>query len=639
MTFGGMRYHASQVLANGGRLRLRNAAFGHAAERNGDMKPSGRKGGTSWRGRRLFVSRRSAACLLALALALAPALCRGEESARDPGRCLPKDTVLLVRAAGWQEWGEAWRETALAKIMAEPEVQGLVSLPGLDLAPLLGSAGQDLLARVRDCLKWLGEQCSGPVVFVMTAPPEGGGAPQLAVALGLKNARPLRAKVEVFSAMVKMFAKDLLYTEDYNAAQLIVLRGKLRVTDELALAMQTDFSVAMTEKFVIAATKPELARKLVDGFAGTPAQRLEDNPVYQECAPAAGDHLSVFVDVAAVRKLLGRAVPAVPGGEEALALTGLSNVRAVSWGLRMNGAAFESRTGLVLGAGRSGLLGALDAAAVNLDIFKVCREGAPAALGLRLKKEELLSGLSLALTAMGGSGGAKRLEELAKQRPQLAKELGETFGADLVLTTYMGEVPALNPRRTLVAALAAPDAAKADALLQDLQKELARLSKPEAEAKVEEFEGCRIRWLAVQGPEDTEFRFAAAGGCMIMAQDPLALKAAIRACLGKNLAQEERFQQTLAAAGKPGALVLYVDGAWFYRLAFQFSGAALEFFPVRNRLPPAETVAKRLFPTVLVATPTAKGVMLTGRGPLPSAEVLAPSGVALAVLIKELTRK
>lgn len=126
------------------------------------------------------------------------------------------------------------------------------------------------------------------------------------------------------------------------------------------------------------------------------------------------------------------------------------------------------------------------------------------------------------------------------------------------------------------------------------------------------------------------------------------LKSVLLAQKTACLANSEKFKAALApAGGRPGAVMLYVDWGQVYALAFNMGAKAMKLLGTTealnklgidiNMLPSPESVTKHLFPSLAVAQTTPGGLVLTSRGPLPSAEVLAPPISAIASAIAAFT--
>lgn len=585
--------------------------------------------------------------VLALALCVvAPALRAAEEAASpNPATFLPDSTIVYVQADAWTHWRDSWRKTALCGICNEPEVRAFLEGPWgkiREMLELKAAPGAEAPEGTVDVvLGTLNRLAPGPVVLAMTRG-EGAQGNGCALIAGSRGAKDVVDKLNFLQSVVQGFVTAFLKTDlqviqktQYQAADLMTVKIN---AFELTLCVYNDY--------LIVTSRLELAKQIVDGIAGTLPKTLAASPGFAGTGLAGGEHLCAYLNVAAVRKALG-AGPNKAG--EALRNTldslGLSDMEAITWSVRMDGPAFESRAAFVTGGARKGLLAALDAEPIDPATLKVCRVDAPFCVGMKVQPKQLWSVMENAVktTDTAALERMKKIKaKLAAQNRNLETEMTEAFGNDVVLTSYSGEAGAMGG---MVASLSVKDDAKAGKLLVELLKLAGTEYAPAKELQENTFDGVKTWYL--RGPEGStgiEPKYAIAGGRLVVAMDMLILRGALKTMNAENLAASAWMQEAAkGAGGKLGAVFVYVNWGQLYTAVFDFGAHVLKLANftsmVRNLgidvnlLPTPGAITKHLFPSLAIVQATPNGVVLTSRSPMPSAEVIAPPVAAFAAVV------
>ena len=567
---------------------------------------------------------------------------------------LPDSTILSVQLGPWSAYTNGFDKTALAKIFNEPEVKSFLSGPLGRLHALMSSPDavkpNDAQAtEMGSIFKSLGDVVPGPVIVALSYSDEDIQAkrpPAAAFILGAQEAP------EFVKAALQYFAQKFVKTQPYAGAQLMIIQGE-----------KTTPTFTTYKNQVIITTQTELAQKIIDGLSGQLGdKRLADKPSFKTLGISGNEAMGAYLDVATLRKALEGADKQGKGNvkvREFLDRAGLTNIGSIAWSMRINGDGFESRASMTATGPRDGFLGTLDSEPLSKDGFKVCPPNSPFAAAVRLKEGQvadallgiLASGYSQAGSTLATRGEALEKKYAEKTQHVLKADLVANFGNELVMGSFAGaeNVPSLNPARTLVAGVPVKDAAKADAFFVDLMKVLAELQNPGAkvEEQVQElpFENSKLRYVkGAVGTTDVDLKVAVVGGHAILATEILALKGAVHVYQNQNLTGTQAFKDALDHAdGKLGSAVAYMDWAWFYGAAFNFSVGALEILPFKDALkkagvdvallPSPQSVQKHLFPSLTVVQASDNALTLTSRGPLPSLEVMAPPIAAFAAVI------
>jgi hypothetical protein len=458
------------------------------------------------------------------------------------------------------------------------------------------------------------------------------------VLLGTKDASKITSFVQV---LCNLFAQNVVKQEQYGGADVLMLQS-----DKLQLA------VTFHKGLLVVTTRPELCKQIVDGMAGTLAKKLSDNEAYQSCKLAGTEHQSVYLDVAALRQVLGaQAAARGEGGAGVLADAGLKDLRAIAWSLQMNGRAFESRTAVLSSGPRSGWLAALDAQPIQAEALKICKPGCSFALGVRVQQTKLLSILDELMRRGTNKEEYARFTAVKEKlgADKLNQDLAAAFGGDLVITSYAGkDGPPAGALLTGLGTLSVTDAGKAEAVMTDLMKRLAAERggdvKVDEALKVISYENAKLFYLdAPKGYAGLSPVFALTPNRLVVAMDMQTLKAAVRGLATPGLDAQPAFQDSLKAVGGDlGSVFVYIDYGQLYESVFSVGATALKFIgsvaPLRefgvdlNLLPSPEAVTKHLFPSLAVLRATDKGATMASHGPLPSPEVLAPPVAAIAAI-------
>ena len=566
---------------------------------------------------------------------------------------LPDTTILSVQLGPWSAISNGFDKTALAKVFNEPEVKAFLSGPLGRLKALMSSnepapANPDPQTDVSSMMNSMASVVPGPVIVALSYSDEDIQAkrpPAAAFVLGAQEAP------EFVKAAMQYFAKKFVTSQSYAGAELLIIKGE-----------KTTPTFTTFKNHVIITTQTELAQKIVDGLSGQLGEkRLADRAGFKALGAGGPEAMAAYLDVSALRKAMEGAGDGKGNAKvrEFLDRAGLTNIGSIAWSMRINGAAFESRAAMTSAGARDGLLGRLDSGSVSKETFKACPVNAPFAVGVKLKDAAmgdvvmslLASGFNQPESTLASRSAALEKKFTEKTQKQLKNELQAIFGNELVMGSFSGadNVPSMNPARTLVATIPVKDPAKADAFFSDLMVVLAGLQNPNGNAaelvQEQAFENVKLRHVkGAVGTQDVELKVAVIGNHAILATEILTLKSAVHAYMNQNLTGSTAFGEALAnSGGSLGSAVAYMDWAWFYGAAFNFSVGALEILPFKDALkkagidvallPSPQSVQKHLFPSLTIVNATDNSLILTSRGPLPSAEVMAPPIAAFAAVI------
>ncbi|MCY3022756.1 MAG: DUF3352 domain-containing protein [Planctomycetota bacterium] len=622
--------------------------------------------------------------VVALCLAATSAL-RAGEPAKAPriADILPDGTILFVECSPWKNWSEDFKKTAPAQILEDPEVRSFLEGPISRLSALFTSAGQPKPApeakppeqpgtagaAAATLLNTLSSLTRGPFSVAVRYSADDAKAqktPAVAIMLGADDpnigvwmtalAEGVKKDPEV---KLTVLATDLLRrkieglrVKDYGENAIITVAPSKDAAANEVLA------VALCRKRLLISNELQFCTQLIDGIvAPLPTNRLSNSEAYKNCGLTGDEHMLAYLDIASLQKAIGAVAKPAPQAattlDELLGRVGLKQATAVAWSLKMNGPAFESRTAIFTKGEREGLLGALAEGELSPDALKICPDGAPLAVGLRLKPGQVLAFLHGAFKTL--DKGSEKLEAVEKEYNvqaghNLEKELGEAFGGEVVITslasqTNTGTVDALS---AFAASLPVQNQEKAGALLDDVLTRLAAKCNPDAGAKAfRKLEGTPICYFdapAASGLLVFSPAFAIQGGRLVMALDVPTLKNALRTMqAGPWLADSKPFKTALEnAGGKTGTAFSYVDWPYVYRAVVSSGTSALRMISRTgvlgkagidlNLLPSTESVASHLCPSLSVARITPNGFVLASRSPLPSLEVLVPPVAAVTVV-------
>lgn len=602
--------------------------------------------------RRWFTGRICALALIS-GLLISTSSRAGEEAVVSPEQFLPANTVFYLKVGQWSTWADGINQTGLYKILQEPEVRAFLAGPLARLRKAAEAEGGE--AKEGDQgnnQRTLSHAVPGPILIaVCERPPEGGKKrpPDLAIVVGTREIdkyffRTLTALTQAFlpKSLANWVKHQVMYIKEegtdtvaYQNADLSILPiGPVKLT------------FTTTRDHLVFTTDTELCKRIIDGMSGTLPKKLADTAGYKACQLSGAEHVSAYLDLSALRRLVG--------WEAKDAGAALEDLKAVVWSVRMDGPAFESRTGFILEKGRKGMLGSLANEPISLAALKNCPASCPFVAGIRVKGPELLGMLKKVSLTGGGKKSEIRWEAMEKKWAadgrDLKKEFADAFAGDLVVTSdagMAGAAPGALLSQLVVMSL--KDKAKAEKLLTDLMKDAVKRRYPKAAAgdvlKSLDFEGQKILYLRKpDGSRGLEPKYAFTESGLIVAMDMQTIKRVLHERKTKNLTDSEHFKDALTrSGGNMGSVVIFVDWAQMYASAFNMGAKAMKLLGAMevlnklgidiNMLPSPQAVTKHLFPSLAVVKTSPNGIVLTSRSPLPSAEVLAPpiSAVVSAV--------
>jgi len=577
---------------------------------------------------------RHAALVLAFVACLAPL---SAQETLNPAEVLPDDTVFFLHIGTWKSWSDGWKNTSLAKIVAEPEVQKFIAGP---LKNLWTAADQAMDGGTKtmgnQIVDFIGDRAPGPILIALRYNQELADAkrpPAVGLIIGAKaNLGTATLLQQAIVALPLGFRKA-----DYKADTITTFATE-----------RYEISFCVRKDHIIVTTDEKFCEALIDGLDKTAGKKLGEIEIFKATGMGGGEQLSGYLDVSVFKKLLGSGV--IPPGQfkEILVKAGLEDLQAMAWSLKMDGPAFESRTGIVGTGKRTGILGYLDVEPVSAEALKLCPADCPYTLGVRVKPDQLFT--LMAGTFYAGNPEVADLEKhYAEKGGDLKKKLADTFGGEFVLTSFSGihgaPLGVLNPTAY---SLSVKDPAEAEKLFLELMESALAQHNPPLKAedvlKTIEIDGVKVRYLDTPNARGNEPKYAFTGNRLLVTLDMETMKAALKQLKQPGLAEGERFKEALAASGgQLGPIFLYVDWGHLYASAFDKTSVVLKFlssFGLLNRfgvninlLPSLEAVDKHLFPALMLVKPTEHGVVLSSRGPLPSVEVMAPPLAAFSAVV------
>ncbi|MBI3831461.1 MAG: hypothetical protein HY291_18220 [Planctomycetes bacterium] len=625
---------------------------------------------------------------LVAALVLLTACAVRAEDAPKPvtAQTLPPGTFLYVHIGAWNTWESSFGQTSLAQICNEPEVRTFVAGPLEKLAGLLnraiggpaeGAPGKKEEGKEGEpcsvCAVFhkLGQVTPGPTTIAMKYDKEDQAAkrpPAVAIVLGTKNLGEDLQKTISNVLQQMMPQKEFSSDKWMRRVQFILAEvndmiqegtGKGIVIEhykdaDLRILPMGRFTVTMTlyKQNLVLASDQAFAKQILDGMAGTLPATLAQDATYAACGLGGSEHLSAYLDVKGLREVLS-IEQAAPKIQEMLAKAGLDNLHAAAWSLRMNGAAFESRTAVVSDAKRTGVLGAIDSEPLSVEALKIARADAPEVLALRVKGDELYPILRGMLQGTVGAESAGRLDnvekKMAAEGQDLKKLLAEAFTGELVVTRYSAQATPIGAFSSEVGSATVRDAAKAQKLMVDVMKRIVAeregAEKFEDVYKEADFEGAKICYLQLPpGQKGMPPVFAHVDNRVLVALDMQTLKAAVKDVKTPGLTETESFKAGLQpSGGKLGSAIYFNDWRQRYINIFDVGAKTLKLAASLdllrgpgidvNLLPAPESVAKHLFPSLTNIQATDTALVLTSRSPLPSPEVVGPPFAAFATVI------
>ncbi len=592
-------------------------------------------------------------CMLFLGSAIA-----GEEERPSPEKFLPEEAVFFLKVGDWQSWANGVDQTSLYKIAQEPEIQAFFAGPLAKLAFAFKNSRQkekdqpppnQPVGNEDQPKDDLESAIPGPLLLGLckrNADEENPDLADLVIILGTKDLD--KYVIETLSFLSQKFLPEFLR----DIVDFLVLKLTKR-TDKDVTYQNAKLSIlhvgpyqptlTITNKHLIFSTSTALCKRVIDGMSKTLPKRLVDSSGFKSCNITGKEQVSAYLNVAATQEMLGRAI----GAEDA---KGLENLKAVAWSVRMDGPAFESKTGFILKEGRKGILGALSTQPVNLSGLKHCPTGCLFAAGLRVQEKQLWDVLSKISKARSKGQGAKRWEAMEKkwaaENRNLKNEFAQAFAGDVLVASQAGEEGA--PAGALfsqVAMLTLKNRAKAESLLLELLNDSVTRRFPNADPtkilQQIDFEGHKIIYIRKpQGALGTEPKYVLTATELLVSADMQTIKSALSNGKGGNLANSPRFKDAIQqAGGKLGAVFIYVDWGQMYASTFNLGAKAMKLLGSLdvlaklgidiNLLPSPEVVTKHLFPSIATVRVSESGMVLTSRSPLPSAEVLAPPVTAV----------
>jgi hypothetical protein len=580
---------------------------------------------------------------------------------------LPDGTIMYAEIAPWENWSRDFAKTSLAKIFAEPEVRQFLAGPFSQISYLIRqTTGQKPVEAPRKpdepaanafstVMDVASQFTPGPFAVAVRFSPEdaqAGRMPAVAVIAGMSQRKDFNNIMPMVDMLLQASKFDAVAVTDYQGVKLITVKRTLANGKELTSAL------TFHNGRMIVATDVTLCQQILDGMAGTLARKLSGSETFKNCGLAGNEHLIAFLDVAGLKSAFGameKPLPDAPNQiDDFFVLAGLNKSIAVAWSLRMNGPAFESRTAIFSKGEREGLLGTLDEEPLSAGAIKHVPQGAPFAVGFRLRSQRILPFVRQTVKALQGPKGLEHFDEVEKQLSaelgrELDKEVQGALGGEVVISSVAG-AELVSPLSALSAAtmsLSVKDAAKANELLGQLLTRYAKSAGGGAEVKEVEFDGAKIRYLPgrkMGGIVDISPAFVIADNHLLIALDVPTLKKSMNILKnGPSLADSDAFKTALTGVGgKIGPMFSYVDWAFAYRSVFSVGASALKLVAPTdvlkdigvdlNLLPETSTISQHLFPGLSVAQITPTGIVLTSRSPLPSIEVLSPPLAAVSAV-------
>jgi hypothetical protein len=616
-----------------------------------------------------------AGAALVLGFAMA-GVARAEDASKPVAEILPDGTIMFVQITPWADWSRDFSKTALAKVFSEPEVKKFMAGPFSQISQIIKRLTESKQPDDRNpppppepgaanaishALDTLASVTPGPHALAVRFSEDDARAkrpPAVAVIVGVSGEK----NIEGYTALISTALKTALDNWKIDAIKVVDdLPGAKAVT--VRISDKGDhpslLCVTLFRGRLIVSNEMELARQIISGVEGKLAKKLADSDAYKRCELAGDEHLTAYLDIAGLRSAMG-VLEKVAGNppeqtDDFFVLSGLNKSIAVAWSLKMNDKSFESRTAIFFQGDREGIMGMLDEKPLSAATLKLCPKNTPLAVGFNIRSDRVMKFLRDAIKAARGKEGIDKLTAL---EDSMNKDLGRNlqhdveaaFGTEFILTSMAG-LENVNDVSALAVGLSVKDSAKADELLDSVLKRFAGMTDPKGVAvnvyKVLEHEGLKIRYLEmprIGGLIPVTPAFAVADNRLIAALDVVTLKRAIKQVKdGPSLLDGEAFKAALAqAGGKMGPMFSYIDWAYFYKSAYNFStGWARLIMPADllkqlgidlNLLPPTETVAQHLFPGLTVAQVKPNGIVLFSRSPLPSIEVLTPPLAAITAV-------
>jgi hypothetical protein len=605
-----------------------------------------------------------------VSFALAGMARAGEPAAPKPmAETLPDGTIMFAQITPWSDWSRDFSKTSLARIFSEPEVKTFLAGPFAQISQLIKrvtetnqpekkadpapAADPNTSNAISYSLDMLGTIAPGPHGIAVRFSEEDARAkrpPAVAVILGINEEK----NVETYKNLVSSALKTALENWKIDAIQVVDDHPEAK-TVSVRLSSKgeqpTIICVTLFHGRLILANELLLAKQIVAGLEGKLEKKLSDTEAYKRCELAGDEHLTAYMDIASLRTALG-ALEKVAGNppdqlDDFFVLSGLNKSIAVAWSLKMRDKTFESRTAIFSQGEREGIMGMLSETPLSADTLKLSPKASPLAAGFNIRPDRVMKFVRDAVLAVQGKQG---LDNLNKIEETMNKELGRdlkrdveaAFGTEFILTSLAG-LENVSEASAVAAGLSVKDAAKADEVLDAVLKRYAGMTDAKGVAanlyKILEHDGKKIRYLEMQkigGVIPVTPAFVITDNRLIVAFDVVTLKRAMKQVKdGPSLSDSDAFKAALAQTGdKMGPMFSYIDWAFFYKSAYNFSTGwvrliaptdVLKQFGVdMNLLPPTETVAQHLFPGLSVAQVKPNGIVLTSRSPLPSFEVLSP---------------
>lgn len=593
---------------------------------------------------------------------------------------LPEGTILYVDISPWKNWSADYSKTALAKITSEPDVRAFFAGPFANLSKALQSKPEgeapkkidELMnanppgigAKTREITSaffaMMEQFAPGPYTAAVRYSQEDELAkrpPAWAAILGVNDEKSIENKnkniLALLDAILRDAKIDVVAVTDYQNGKLLTVKageGKPGLT------------LVLQKNRLVVSSDLDFAKQILDGLAGTLTRKLSQNATFKSTGLSGGEHLSAYMDIVGMKKAMGSMGNAGnPEGKmgEIFSLAGIDRASTVAWSLKMDGAAFSSRTAIFSTGERAGLMGALDAEPIGAAALKMIPAGTPFAAGFRLKKDRLMPLIRAAFKAAQGEKGAENFDEAVKALHTNAQgfddEIRGAFGGEFVIVSLAGQeiTGASSVVPPFAASLSVDDQKKAEDVLNRLLKKMAEKISPEGSA-LREVEGLGIKYLAAPiaaGTLSVTPAFAFQEGRLLIAFDVPSLKKVLRLAKdGGGLASSEKFKASLdAAGGKMGPMFTYVDYGYIFKTTYGVAAAAIKFVVPPdmlkaagldlNLLPDAEAVTQHLFPAMSVVQIGPGGVVLVSRSPLPSAEVLTPPMAAISAIYASFMQK
>ncbi|MBC8870247.1 MAG: hypothetical protein H8E44_12560 [Planctomycetes bacterium] len=255
------------------------------------------------------------------------------ENSRAP-RLLPENTVAYLRIDDVQELVEQFGETALGRMLRDPQVKPFVG-------HLYGSAAEEFRGIEKDLglsLDQLAEIPQGEVCLAVVPTKQGNPAMVAMVEVGQKLS--MARKVVGYLQAQMEERGDRKTTETWQGAELTVLHGAASPKDHVVFFER--------EQTIVATSDLELAKQIVSSWGAAKTPNLSGSSSFaaiSEQLSKANDEdpqLTYFVDPIKLAKSISTDNMALQVGLSVLRLLGLDGLLGVGGSLTFGGERFES---------------------------------------------------------------------------------------------------------------------------------------------------------------------------------------------------------------------------------------------------------------------------------------------------------